>query len=280
MALSKASFVSIRSAIFGGVILAIWLTVVVFTTTKHEFWRDEVRALSVARAAASPLDLYDLTTNEGHPVLWYLLLYIGKSIVDTPLVLPVTSILIAFAAVAVFLLFSPFPFWFRCLFIFSLPLYEYSVMARNYGISMLLLFLAALQFRHRKRHPFLMAFLLILLANTNVHSAILTCLIAVLWECDTPVLPQADSVHVRVRSLYAPLLLVAIGVLVCVVFTMPRENSRVFSVRHSLSMQALGDSVVRAAVEPGRTFRRIAPGRLPVALASGLLYRLFAEECG
>lgn len=54
---------------FGGVILAIWLTLVVFTTTKHEFWRDEVRALSVARAAASPLDLYDLTTNEGHPVL-------------------------------------------------------------------------------------------------------------------------------------------------------------------------------------------------------------------
>jgi hypothetical protein len=105
---SKESFTSTKSAILGVAILAIWLTVVVFTTTKHEFWQDEVRALSLARAAISPLDLYGLTQYDGHPVLWYLLLYIGKSIVDTPLVLPVTSILIAFAAVAVFMFFRRF----------------------------------------------------------------------------------------------------------------------------------------------------------------------------
>ena len=271
IALSKDSFATARYALLGLTILAIWLTLVIFTTTKHEFWRDEVHFLSVARAAVSPFDLYDLTTNEGHPVLWYLLLYIGKSIVDTPLVLPVTSIVIAFAAVAVFLLCSPFPFWLRCVFIFSLPLYEYSVMARNYGISMLLLFLAALQFRHRQSNPLLLAFLLALLANTNVHSVIFTCLIAFLWACDKPVLPQAASVPVRARSLYAPLLLVAVGVLVCVVFTMPRDNSLVFSVPHSLSMRAITDSLVSAAYEPGRTFSRIVPGRLPVPLASALL---------
>jgi hypothetical protein len=78
-----------------------------------------------------------LTQHKGHPILWYLLLYIGKTIVDTPLILPVTSIVIAFGAVAVFMFFAPFPLWIRCLFIFSaLPVYEYSVMARNYGISM------------------------------------------------------------------------------------------------------------------------------------------------
>jgi hypothetical protein len=272
IASSKDPFTTVPSALFGVAILAVWLTLVVFTTTKHEFWRDEVHFLSVARAAVSPLDLYGLTTNEGHPVLWYLLLYIGKSIVDTPLVLPVTSILIAFAAVAVFLLFSPFPFWVRCLFIFSLPLYEYSVMARNYGISMLLLFLAALQFRHRRTNPFLTAFILALLANTNVHSIIFTCLIAVLWACDTRVLLKAASVQIRARALYAPLLLVAIGVLVCVVFTMPRANSLVFSVHHSLSMQNVGSSLMGAALEPGRSFSRIVPGRLPIWLASALLY--------
>lgn len=272
IASSKDPLTTVRSALFGVAILAVWLTLVVFTTTKHEFWRDEVHFLSVARAAVSPLDLYDLTANQGHPVLWYLLLYIGKSIVDTPLVLPVTSILIAFAAVAVFLLFSPFPLWVRCLFIFSLPLYEYSVMARNYGISMLLLFLAALQFRHHKTNPFLLAFILALLANTNVHSIIFTCLIAVLWACDKRVLPQPASVQIRARSLYAPLLLVAVGIFVCVVFTMPRANSLVFSARASLSMQHVGTSLMGAALEPGRSFNRIVPGRLPVWLASALLY--------
>ncbi len=99
--------------------------------------------------------------------------------VDTPLVLPVTSIVIAFAAVTIFMFFAPFPLWFKSLFIFTIfSCYEYSVMARNYGISMLLLFVGAMLYQHRKKYPLLLAFILALLANTNIHSAILVCLIA------------------------------------------------------------------------------------------------------
>ena len=162
--------------------LGVWLAVVVLTTSKHEFWRDEVRALTLARAAESPLDLYGLVQDQGHPVLWYLLLYLGTSIADTPRVLPITSVVIAFAAVALFMIAAPFPLWFRCAFIFgALPLYEYSVMARNYGISMLLLFVAAVLYRKRGQHPIRLALVLALLANTNVHSAVLVGMIAGVW---------------------------------------------------------------------------------------------------
>ena len=162
--------------------LGVWLAVVVLTTSKHEFWRDEVRALTLARAAESPLDLYGLVQYQGHPVLWYLLLYLGTSIADTPRVLPITSVVIAFAAVALFMIAAPFPLWFRCAFIFgALPLYEYSVMARNYGISMLLLFVAAVLYRKRGQHPIRLALVLALLANTNVHSAGLVGMIAGVW---------------------------------------------------------------------------------------------------
>jgi hypothetical protein len=131
-------------------LLVMWLAVVIFTTARHEYWRDEVRAWSLARAAQSPLDLFHLIRYEGHPILWYLILYLGHSIVDSPLVLPIASIAIACAAVVLFMLRSPFPLWLKALFLFSgLPLYEYSVMARNYGISMLLLFLTASLYRHR-----------------------------------------------------------------------------------------------------------------------------------
>jgi mannose/fructose/N-acetylgalactosamine-specific phosphotransferase system component IIC len=69
-------------------LLGTWLTVVIFVTTQHEYWRDEVRALSLARAALSPLDLYGLTQYDVHSILSFFILYLGKSVVDTPLVLP------------------------------------------------------------------------------------------------------------------------------------------------------------------------------------------------
>ncbi len=273
LARSKDSFASAKSAIVAVAILGIWLTVVIFTATRHEFWRDEVRALSLARAANSPLDLYGLTQYDGHPILWFLLLYIGKSIVDTPVVLPVTSIIIAFAAVAVFMFFSPFPFWIRCLFIFSaLPFYEYSVMARNYGISMLLLFVGAVLYRNRAKYPLSLAFVLALLANTNVHSAILACLIAALWAWDTVVEQRTASVQGRGLSLYLPFAIVFAGVLLCAAFTMPRKNSILTYLRHSVSMRDLAYPLFDAVLRPQRTFSEIVPAALPRSVAAALLY--------
>ncbi|MGE4092758.1 MAG: hypothetical protein AB7G75_18145, partial [Candidatus Binatia bacterium] len=272
LARSKDSFASAKSAIVAATVLGIWLTGVIFTATRHEFWRDEVRALSLARAAISPLDLYGLTQYDGHPILWFLLLYIGQSIVDTLLVLPVTSIIIAFAAVAVCIFFSPFPFWLRCLFIFSaLPFYEYSVMARNYGISMLLLFVGAVLYRNRAQYPLSLAFVLALLANTNVHSAILASLIAVLWVWDTVVERRLASVQGRGLSLYLPLAIVFAGVLLCVVFTIPRGNTILTSVRHSVSMRDLASALLDAGLRPDRTFSDLVPAALPLSVAAALL---------
>ena len=132
-------------------ILALWLAIVIFTETRHEFWRDEIRALTLARQAGSPFELFKLIRYEGHPILWYLFLFIGKSVLNDTLILPIISILIGFSAVTIFVFYAPFPFWFRFLFIFNaFPLYEYSVMARNYGISMLLLFISALLYKKNK----------------------------------------------------------------------------------------------------------------------------------
>jgi hypothetical protein len=270
---AKDSVFSSKSAIVAVAILGMWLTVVVFTATRHEFWRDEVRALSLARAAVSPVDLYELTKFDGHPILWFLVLYIGKSMVDTPLILPITSIIIAFAAVAVFMFFSPFPLWMRSLFIFSaLPLYEYSVMARNYGVSMLLLFVAAVLYRNRAKYSLLLAFVLALLANTNVQSAILACLIAAMWAWDMVVEQRMASVQVRSFSSYLPFAVVFAGVLLCAVFTMPRENAIVTSIRHSVGVQELLYSFVDAALQPQQTFSRIVPKTLPPSVAAALLY--------
>ena len=84
----------------------------------HVFWRDEVRALSIAKEADGFSNLPELLENEGHPILWYVLfkktLYI---IFRANWVLPLASILVAMASALLWLCYAPF-FYF-CASVFS-----------------------------------------------------------------------------------------------------------------------------------------------------------------
>ena len=269
---SQPSFANAQSVIVAIALLGIWLAAVIFTTTQHEFWRDEVRAWSLVRTASSPAHLFNLIRDEGHPALWYLLLYGSHSLLDTPLVLPIVSLVIAFTAVTAFLLLSPFPLWFRSLFIFcALPLYEYSVMARNYGVSMLLLFAAAALYRNRKKYCLLLASVLALLANANVHSAIFACLTGVVWACDTVIGRKAASTKEAGRSLWLGFAIIAAGLVLCAAVTTPGRSTVVTRV-HSVSVTDLASSIIDAMLEPQRSFCDLLPVGLPPILGGLLLY--------
>jgi hypothetical protein len=252
------------------VILSLWLATVVFTTTRHEYWRDEVRPWSLVHQAQSPLDLPGLIRDDGHPLLWYLMLYIGKSIADTPLILPIISIGVAFVAVALFLVAAPFPFWMRILFIFSaLPFYEYSVMARNYGISMLLLFLVALLYQ-RRRHPLLLAVALALLANTNVHSLLFAGCITLIWIWDTRPWREYSTL-----SFILSLAIIATGAAISVAVTFPNRNN-ILTDFYSVTLQDVLNALMRAIIVPGRSFADILPPLLPTAIGTIILYGAIA----
>jgi hypothetical protein len=240
-------------------ILGVWLAGVILITSTHEFWRDEVRAMSLAQSAHSPLHLAELTKYDGHPLLWYLLLYVGQILVDTPLVLPVVSITIATVAVSVLLLYAPFPLWFKTLYIFtSFPFFEYAVKARNYGISMLLLFLFAACYLKRAKHPILLATILALLANTNVHSAVLACILAGVWVWQTLVEKRSLSPRVLGGSFYLSILIVAAGVALCLATTFPRQNSILYNPSDDL-ISAIPRSFIDAALHPTRFFSEVVP---------------------
>ena len=253
----------------GAVLLASWLAGVLFTIANHEFWRDEVRVLSLARAATSPLDLYGLVQYDGHPVLWYLLLFAARSISDTPLILPVVSVLVALSAVALFLWRAPFPLWLKGLFVFgALPFYEYVVVARNYGISMLLLFVAAALYRERFSHPVRLAAVLALLANSNVHSAILATLIAGLWTWE--VFRQRDTIAAGKRGAYAASLLIFVtGLALCAAFTVPKQNTVLIA--QGLTPLRFFTGLFDVAMHPGDVFAALGPYGIPSWLTSVLL---------
>jgi hypothetical protein len=151
-----------------------WLSVVSFLAWTHLVWRDEVRALSLALQGDNVIAMLKGLHGEGHPANWYLLLRATHVFVPRPEVLLLVSVLVAAVALLVLVLRAPFSLPFLALILIArFSIYEYSVMARNYGISMLLLFLfAALYERHRDRDC-LLGVLLFLLANCNVHSVAL-----------------------------------------------------------------------------------------------------------
>jgi hypothetical protein len=209
-------------------VLFIWFAGVVVTSAQHELWRDEVRALSLAITPDAFWQLPAMLQNEGHPIVWYLMLRAGFFIFASPVILKVLSLVVGFAAVVIYYRWAPFANWHKILFIFSfLPVYEYAVMARNYGISMLLLFLFVTVCLRTVRKPVVVALFLVVLANTNVHSCIFAGVIALFWFIDDIVIKRKVTGPNRVIEYALALILICIGLLFCLWTTLPTRDSLV-----------------------------------------------------
>jgi hypothetical protein len=167
------------------VLLGAYVALIVLLSVYHELWRDEVRALSVAIDAPSWAAMFADLHHEGHPSLWYVVLRAGYALTGSNLVLPGAALATAALAAYLILRFAPFPLWLRAAAVFGAFLgYELSVVARNYGIGVLLMVGACVLFRHRERRPLLLALSLALLANTSVHAAIAAAIMLGVWVSD------------------------------------------------------------------------------------------------
>lgn len=164
---------------------AIYALIVTILAFNHEMWRDEVRAFSVATRARSWGSLISELHHEGHPILWYALLRVGNAITGSHLVLPIIALVIGIITAWLILKYAPFPLWLRLLAVFGAFLGdELTVVARNYGIGVLLMICAAMAFAHRKTRPLVLAVCLALLANTSVHAALAAMVLLALWLTD------------------------------------------------------------------------------------------------
>jgi len=199
----------------------VWLGVVSFLAWTHLVWRDEVKALSIALQGDSVFAMVKELRWEGHPALWYLLLRSAHTLVPRPEVLQLVSIVVAALAVLILVLRAPFSLPLLALILTArFSMYEYSVMARNYGISMLLLFLfAAFYERHRDRDC-LLGVLLFLLANCNVHSVLLVGGLLLFWFVDILCGEAANKLR-NIRMFLYNAALAAIGVVTCFITVFP-----------------------------------------------------------
>src|SRR5437879_13529952 len=104
---------------FALVITAIFFVIALIGILNHEMWRDEFEPWLIARNANSFIQLYHNWWYEGHPMLWYLLLYILTRIFTNPLSMQLLHIGFATGSVYLFTRFKCFSILQKTLFAFD-----------------------------------------------------------------------------------------------------------------------------------------------------------------
>ncbi|MDJ0729292.1 MAG: hypothetical protein QNJ33_04790 [Crocosphaera sp.] len=141
----------------------------------HAMWRDELNGWLIARDSYSFIHFFSNIKYEGHPLIWYVCLWFLNQITGNPLGMQIFHWLIAVTTIAIFILFSPFTKTQKILFTFGyLPLYEYSIISRNYCIGILSIFLFCTCFETRYKSYLPLGFILAIMANTNAYCLLIS----------------------------------------------------------------------------------------------------------
>ncbi len=146
----------------------------------HSMWRDEMNVWLIARDSPSwGAFIENIHYDRAHPGLWHLLVAGLYHLFGNPIAMQVFHWLLALGSVVLIWRCSPFSHWQKWLITFGyLPFYEHLLIARNYGVAMLLLFAICALWPQRRRAYWPLAGLLVLLANSNVYALLIAIALA------------------------------------------------------------------------------------------------------
>ncbi len=146
----------------------VWIAVVLVAAFNHEIWRDEAQVWCIVRDLGF-LDIFETVRVDGHPLLWYLLVLpfakLGMPVESMMFI----SILSVGLGVALLLWKAPLTIFEKTIVVLSSGMVYYlPVVARNYALIPLFLFLIAHYYDKRGEHPYKYSLSLILLSQTHV----------------------------------------------------------------------------------------------------------------
>jgi len=238
------------------IMFLVWLALVAWLVSGHVFWRDEVRAFSLALSGSNVVEMLRNVHGEGHPALWYLILRGAHDLFPYREVLPAAGALIGVSAMAIVAFWSPFRTIIVGLILFSLySAFDYAVIARNYGISALVMFALAALYQ-RVRNSIWFGVILAILCNTNVPS----CLLAAAFLLFRFVEMVTDDIRPTKRDLLvfgANILLATIGAFLCFITVYPTFNDEAISPNLGRLSAA---TVVSALLDQDRSFFHLGFG--------------------
>ena len=134
----------------------------------HENWRDENQVWLLCKNL-SFLDLMKQLKYEGHPFLWFSIIYPFVRLGASVKILNIISWIIMVCSTYIVLKRAPLNKLGKIAIILTFPMmYQYVIVARSYSLIVLLTVLICAFEKHKKEYPILYAVLLGLLANTHI----------------------------------------------------------------------------------------------------------------
>jgi hypothetical protein len=145
----------------------------------HTLWFDEMQAWNIARASDSLPGLIANLQYEGHPLLWYLPLYVLSRVTDDPHVMQVLQWVIAVSTAGLVLFRAPFRTGVRVALLGGyFVAFEYGVISRSYGLGALLLVTALVLVARPEPRWVGATVALVALAFTSLPGAVLAIALA------------------------------------------------------------------------------------------------------
>jgi hypothetical protein len=191
-------------------------------------WRDEIQAWLLARDSNSVPNLFANLKYEGHPGLWHLLLMPLTRVSHSPTTMQALHLLVATSTIYVFARYSPFTTVQKLLFSFGyFPFYEYSIISRNYGLGVLLIFVFCSLFEKRYTNFLTISLVLLLLSHTSVFALIITMVLFFGLLIDCFYFKQRYKVLESPNNskIYGGFLIIALGILTAVLQLIPPADT-------------------------------------------------------
>ncbi len=188
-------------------VLALYSALIAFAIPYHEPFADEAQAWQLARSLPLATLFQRFIRYEGSPGLWHFLLWTMNRIHFSYAGMHWISGGIAVCGMALFLFKSPFPRSLKLTLPFTyFLLFQYPVVARNYVLVPLLLFLVAMAW---KKSPLGLAIALGLLANTALHAAAISGGLAIVYTTERMRDREGITRRDRLRLMLSSLLVLA-----------------------------------------------------------------------
>jgi len=231
------------------VVFFIYIALLSFVFSRHEIWSDELHSWNIAKASTTPANVVYNARYEGHPPVWYIILWSISRLTADMVWMQVAQWLIITAAVFVLIFFSSFPLLTRILIPFGyFFLFEYAVLSRNYAIALLLAFCICLVIRSQLRYKIPLYYvLLFFLANTHLLALILAGSLHLYFL----LLNKEKAVKTGMLLLHCLLGLVVL--LPTLYFILPPSDS-MFTFQEYVSMINIKEQSARILLAPLRSF--------------------------
>lgn len=157
------------------IIFFLYVIVSGFAIAHHELWGDEIHSWNIAKASGSISDLIYNSRYEGHPPVWYLILWTISKFTHNLAYVQIIQLIIASSVVFLVLFYSPFPFITRILIPFGYYfLFEYGILSRNYAIGVLPAFCICYILQRDFNYKLLLYYaLLFFMSNTHLVALLL-----------------------------------------------------------------------------------------------------------